>query len=60
VRKRRGKGLLGIPMCRWADNRKTGRTGSMGWIDLAEDRDRRRVLNAVIKPLGCVKWEFLD
>jgi hypothetical protein len=33
----------------------------MGWIDLDEDRDRRRVLNAVIKPPGCVKCgEFLD
>jgi hypothetical protein len=39
---------LGRPKCRWEDNIKMGLVilewGDMDWIDLAQDRDRRRAL----------------
>jgi len=43
-----GKKPLGRPMLRWEDNiemdlRAVG-CGGMDWIDLAQDRDRRRAL----------------
>ena len=48
-----GKRPLGRPRPRWEDNNKTylqevGK-GGMHWIDMAQDRDRRRaVVNAVM------------
>jgi hypothetical protein len=48
-----GKGRLGRPRRRWEDNIKMDlqevKYGGMDWIDLAQDRDRRRALvNAVM------------
>jgi hypothetical protein len=48
-----GKKSLGRPMRRWEDNMKLDlqevRCGGMGWICLAQDRDRCRALvNAVM------------
>jgi hypothetical protein len=44
VGKSEGKRPLGRPSCRWEDNVKMDLqevgVGGMGWIDLAEDRDR--------------------
>jgi hypothetical protein len=53
VVKPKGKRPLGRPRRRWADNIKMdvqgGGCGGMEWIELAEDRDRRRALvNAVM------------
>jgi hypothetical protein len=53
VRKPEGKRLLGRPKRRWEDNIKMDLQdvgcGSLDWIDLAQDRDRWRVLvNAVM------------
>ena len=46
VGKREGKRPLGRPMRRWEDNIKMDLQevgcGGMDWIDLAQDRDRRR------------------
>jgi hypothetical protein len=47
-----GKKPLGRPIRRWVNNikmdlREIGLDG-MDWIDLAQDRDQRRALNAVI------------
>jgi hypothetical protein len=53
VGKPEGKRPLGRPKCRWVDNIKmdlleTG-WGSVDWIGLAQDRDKRRALvNAVM------------
>jgi hypothetical protein len=53
VGKPKGKRPLGIPRRRWRDNiridlQEVG-CGAMDWIELAEDRDRWRVLvNAVM------------
>jgi hypothetical protein len=53
VGKPEGKKPLGRPRCRWEDNieidlQEVG-CGDMDWIDLAQDKDRWRVLlNAVI------------
>jgi len=49
----RGKRNFGRPSLRWEDNIKIDlqelRYGGVDWIDLAQDRDRRRALvNAVI------------
>ena len=49
-----GKRSLGRPRRRWEDNIKMDfqevGCGGMDWIDLAEDRDRRRAfVNAVMK-----------
>ena len=55
------KSPLGRPRRRWQDNIKmdlqeVGRA-VMGWIELAQDRDRWRAL----EPLGFTKcWEFRD
>jgi len=54
VGKPEGKRPLGRPRCRWEDNIKMGlqELGCvvMDWIELAQDRDRWRVLvNAVMK-----------
>jgi hypothetical protein len=42
------KKTLDTPLCRWEDTNKMNLQevgwGSMDWIDLAEDRDRWRVL----------------
>jgi hypothetical protein len=49
-----GKRPLGRPRRRWEDNikrnlQKVGWEGGMGWIGLAEDRDRwRELVNAVM------------
>ena len=48
-----GKRPLGRPRSRWEDNIKTNLQeagyGGMDWIELAQDRDRRRALvNAVV------------
>jgi hypothetical protein len=48
-----GKRLLGRPRCRWEDNVKMDlqevEYGCMGWIELAQDRDRWRALvNAIM------------
>jgi hypothetical protein len=53
VGKPEGKRTLGRPRCRWEDNIKVGlqEVGCMcmDWIELAQDRDRWRVLvNAVM------------
>ena len=46
--KREGKSPLGRPRRRWEDNSKMDLQemgwGCMGWITMAQDRDRRRVL----------------
>ena len=48
VEKPEGKRPVGKPRCRWEDNVKMGLQGvgcgGMGWIDLAQDRDRWRTL----------------
>jgi len=48
VGKTEGKRPLGIPRRRWEDNIKVDlqevRCGGMDWIELAEDRDKWRVL----------------
>jgi len=51
--KREGKRPLGRPRSRWEDNIKMGLQevgcGGMDWIELPQDRDRRRELvNAVM------------
>jgi hypothetical protein len=48
VGKPEGKRPLGRPRCRWVDNikmdfREIGSCG-MGWIDLAQDRDKWKAL----------------
>jgi hypothetical protein len=53
VKKPQGKRPLGLPRHRWEDNIKMDlhevRSLGMGWIDLAQDRDRWRALvNAVM------------
>jgi hypothetical protein len=53
VGKTEGKRPLGIPRRRWVDNIKMDlpEVGyeEMDWIDLAQDRDRRReLLNAIM------------
>jgi hypothetical protein len=53
VEKPEGKRPLGRPMCRWEDNIKMDiqevGCGGMDWIELAQDRDRRREdVNAVM------------
>jgi hypothetical protein len=66
VGKPEGKRPLGRPMRRWKDNIKINlqEVGSRGmdWIELAQDRDRWRVLvNMVLKTSGSIKrGEFLD
>jgi hypothetical protein len=48
VRKPEGKRPLRKPRCRWMDNIKIDLRGigwdGMDWIDLAQDRNRRRAL----------------
>ena len=46
---------LGRPRCRWEDNirmdlREVG-CGCVGWIELAQDRDRRRALVSAVMNL---------
>jgi len=53
VGKHEGKKPIGRPRCRWDDNIKMdiqeAGCGGMDWIELAQDRNRCRVLvNAVI------------
>jgi hypothetical protein len=53
VGKAEEKRPLGRPMCRWKDNIKMYnqevRCEGMGWIGLAQDRDRwRKIMNAVM------------
>jgi len=47
VGKPEGKRLLGRPRCRWEDNIKMDLQevgGGGDWVELAQDRDRRRAL----------------
>ena len=66
VGKPAGKRSLGRPRRRWEDNIKMDLEGvgcwDMEWIELAQDRVRRRVLmNAVMNLGGCIKCEeFID
>jgi hypothetical protein len=53
VGKPEGKRPLGRPRCRWQENIKMDlqevECGVMGWMDLAQDRDRwRELVNAVM------------
>jgi len=53
VGKREGKRPLGRPRRRWEDNIKMNLQevgcGGMGWIELAQDRDRwRAIVNAIM------------
>jgi hypothetical protein len=53
MRKSKERRLFGRPRCRWDDDIKMYLQevgcGGMGWIELAQDRDRWRVLvNAVM------------
>jgi hypothetical protein len=48
-----GKRQLGRPRCRWVDNIKMDHVniglGGLGWIGLAQDRDKcRALMNAVM------------
>ena len=57
VRKPEGKRQLGRPRCIWEDNIKMTfqevGCGDMGWIDVAQDRDRwRAILNDVMNLRG--------
>ena len=56
VEKREGKIPLGRPRRRWDDNTKMDLQevgcGGMGWIDLAQDRDRWRALVYAVMNLG--------
>jgi hypothetical protein len=66
VGKHEGKRLLGRPRCGWEDNSKLDLQevgcGGMIWIELAQDRDRWRVLvNAVMNLVSSLKCrKFLD
>jgi hypothetical protein len=55
VGKPEGKRSLGRPRCRWKDNIKMDLQevgcGGMGWIELAQDRDRCRALANVVMKL---------
>jgi len=55
VGKPEGKSPLGRPKCRWEDNIKMDLQevgcGVMGWIDLAQDRDRWRALVSAVMNL---------
>ena len=60
-----GKRPLGRPRCRWKDNIKMDLQevgGGGDWMELAEDRDRWRVLGEYgNEPSGSIKCgEFLD
>jgi hypothetical protein len=52
VGKPEGKEPLGRPRCRFVDNIKMDRReigwGSMGWIDVAEDRDQWRAFVSTV------------
>jgi hypothetical protein len=60
-----GKKLLGRLRCRWVDNIKMDLTdigcGGMDWIDLAQDRKRRAIMNTGLN-LGALYnfWKFLS
>jgi hypothetical protein len=66
VEKPEGKRTLGSPRRRWEDNIKMDLQevgcGVMEWIELAQDRNRWRVLvTAVMKLSGSIKCgEYLD
>jgi hypothetical protein len=66
VGKTEGKRPLGRTRHRWKDNIKMDlqevEYASMGWIELAKDRDRwRAIVNAVMNNSGSIKCgEFLD
>jgi hypothetical protein len=55
VRKPEGKRPLGRPRRRWEDNIKMdleeGGGGGVDWMELAQDRDRWRVLVSTVKKL---------
>jgi len=60
-----GNRPLGRPRHRWEDNIKFDLQevgwGGMGWIDLAEDRDRWCAVVNVVMYLGSIKCgDFLD
>ena len=60
-----GKTALGSSRCRWEDNIKKdlqeGGWGSMDWITLAQDRDKRCVLVNVVMNLWVPQhvWDLL-
>jgi hypothetical protein len=66
VGKPEGKKPLRRPRCRWEDDNKMDvqevGCGGMGWIELAQDRDRWRALvNCGNEPSSSIKHgEFLD
>jgi hypothetical protein len=54
VGKPEGKTPLGKPRCKWFDNSKINvvemEWGGVGWVDLAQDRDKwRALMNVVVK-----------
>jgi len=55
VGKREGERPLGRPRCRWEDNIKMDLQevgyGGMDWIELVQDRGRRRALVTVVMNL---------
>ena len=55
VKKPKGKRTLGRPRCRWEDNIKMNLQelgfGGMDWIELAQDKDRWRVLVTAVMNL---------
>jgi len=55
VGKLEGRRPLGRPRCRWGDNIRTDLQevgcGYMGWIGLAQDRDKWRTLVSVVMNL---------
>ena len=57
--KSEGNRPIGRPRCSWEDNTKIHLqdvgSADVDWIELAQDRDRWRVLvNANNEPLGCI------
>jgi hypothetical protein len=64
VGKPKGKRPLGRPRRRWVDNIKIDLReigwDSVGWIDLAQDRDQWRTLVNTVMNLRVKCWEVLE